>query len=95
MDYLVLLLLILGITVFMLGAFLALSYGLGALLNARRTGASEDDPGARFEADRDWYENLPMWQRNVAIVWWLANRYLSNTHARRGVHGDGAASGYW
>ena len=82
MQYIVVLFLIVGIAVFIIAATLGLSYAFGAALYARAKPGAQADPAARFEADREWYEDLPMWQRNAVIVWWLVNRYLSSQYER-------------
>jgi hypothetical protein len=74
MQYLMVLLLIVAVVLLMLAAVLGISYGFGAWLNSR--GAThEADPCAQCQADRDWYEELPVWQRSLVTAWWLANRY--------------------
>ena len=81
MQLLTVLFLIIGISIAMLAAVLGISYGLGAYLNSRARLANPSagaDVCAQFQADREWYEELPMWQRNLLIAWWLANRYLCN-----------------
>ncbi len=78
MQYLMVLLLILGVIVVMIVAVLGISYGIGAYMNSREGGRSDPaiaDPCAQCQADRDWYEELPIWKRNVVTAWWLANRY--------------------
>lgn len=92
MQYLVVLVLMLGLTVLTVAGFLGLSYGFGVLLRGR--GARPSGPpaelAAQFEADREWYEDLPLWQRNIVTVWWLANRYLCSLH-ERGEAGEPAS----
>lgn len=78
MQYLMVLLVMTGVIVLMIAVLLGISYALGAYMNARdgvRAGAAGADPCAQCEADRDWYEDLPIWKRNVVTAWWLANRY--------------------
>jgi hypothetical protein len=76
MQYLMVLLLMAGVTVLMIGVVLGISYALGAYLSARgSTHAPAGDACARCQADRDWYEELPVWKRSVVTAWWLANRY--------------------
>ena len=82
MQYLMVMLVMAGVFVLMVAAVLGVSYGLGALLRSRSGVASDlstADPCARFQADRDWYEGLPIWQRSLITAWWLANRYLCAT----------------
>jgi hypothetical protein len=74
MQYLMVLLLMVGVVFLMVAAVLGLSYAFGAYLNSRDS-AHAADPCAQCEADRDWYEELPVWQRSMATAWWLANRY--------------------
>jgi hypothetical protein len=86
MQHIIVLFIIIGIFIFMVAAVLGISYGLGVFMNSRgraAMGPAAADPCARFEADRDWYEELPLWQRQVVIAWWLANRYLSNVKGCR------------
>lgn len=78
MHYLIVLLLIIGVTVLMTATVLGISYGIGVFLNTRdrvQSSLESSDPCARCQADRDWYEELPIWKRNVVTAWWLANRY--------------------
>lgn len=79
MQHLMVLLLIIGVIVLMVAVVLGISYGIGAALNARegaRADPANKDPCAQCQADRDWYEDLPIWKRNLVTAWWLANRYL-------------------
>ena len=75
MQYLLALMMIAGVTVLMLGGVLGISYALGAFLNSREGSRSSADPCAQCQADRDWYDELPLWKRNAVTAWWLANRY--------------------
>jgi hypothetical protein len=77
MQYLMVLLVSFGVFVLMLGCMLGISYALGALLHFRggRADPASAEPCAQCYADRDWYEELPLWQRNLVTAWWLANRY--------------------
>ena len=78
MQYLMVLFLIIGIIVLMIAAILGISYGIGRFLNTRdgaRADPSNKDPCAQCQADREWYEGLPIWQQNVVTAWWLVNRY--------------------
>ena len=77
MQYLMVLMVMAGVVLIMVAAIFGTSYLLGA---AMRSGvapadAAEADPCAQCQADRDWYEDLPMWKRNLALAWWLANRF--------------------
>jgi hypothetical protein len=77
MQFLALLLLMFGVVVLMIAGFLGLSYGLGIYLYSREgalTGRADPDPCAQCDADREWYDRLPIWKRNVITVWWWANR---------------------
>lgn len=67
-----------GVFVLMLACVLGISYALGALLHSRydsRVDPVNADPCAQCYADRAWYEELPLWKRNLVTVWWLVNRY--------------------
>ena len=78
MQYLMVLLLSVCVFVAMIGIVLGVSYALGALIHSRTGGSPEPgntDPCAQCEADRSWYEDLPIWKRNLVTAWWLANRY--------------------
>ena len=74
MQYVMVLLLMAGVIVLMIAGVLGLSYAVGAWLYSRDA-AHAGDPCAQCQADRDWYEELPLWQRSVVTAWWLANRY--------------------
>lgn len=77
MQVIMILLLIIGVAVLMGAGFAGLSYALGMHLY-RRGGtiafASERDPCAQCNADRDWYLSLPYWQQIAVTAWWWANR---------------------
>jgi hypothetical protein len=60
--------------VLIVAVLIGISYGIGAYLNSHGA-AHEADPCSQCQADRDWYEELPLWKRNVVTAWWLANRY--------------------
>ena len=78
MQYLMVLLLMFGVLLLMIACVLGISYMLGAILHSRQTGsadAANTDPCSQCYADRSWYEELPMWKRNLVTAWWLANRY--------------------
>jgi len=77
MQYLMVLLVMIGVSMLMIAALLGISYALGAFMNTRdvRRVAAGADPCAQCEADREWYEELPIWKRNAVTAWWLANRY--------------------
>lgn len=81
MQYLMVLLLSSGVLVLAIGIVLGVSYALGALLHSRggRADPADDNPCAQCYADRDWYEGLSIWKRNLVTVWWLANRYQCAT----------------
>lgn len=74
MQYLMVLLVMGGVVVLIVAVLVGISYALGAFLNSREA-SHEPDPCAQCQADRDWYEELPIWKRNVITAWWLANRY--------------------
>ena len=72
--------LLLSVCVFvaMVGVVLGVSYALGVLMHSRTSGGAEPgntDPCAQCQADRAWYEDLPLWKRNLVTAWWLTNRY--------------------
>ncbi len=77
MQYLMVLIMMAGIFLVMAAALFGMSYALGVAMHSRAalavTGAS--DACAQCEADREWYEGLPAWQRTLAMAWWIANRY--------------------
>ncbi len=78
MQFLMVLLVMIGVIVLMLAALAGISYGIGAYMNSHDgAGAdpSDTDPCAQCRADRYWYEDLPIWKQNLVTVWWLANRY--------------------
>lgn len=86
MQYLMVLLLILGIVVLMIAIVMGISYGIGTFMNSRdgvRADPSNKDPCAQCQADRDWYEGLPILKQNVVTVWWLANRYTCSVKGCR------------
>jgi hypothetical protein len=74
MQYVMVLLLMVGVIVLMVAAVLGFSYALGAYLSARGA-ARSPDPCVQCESERDWYEELPIWKRTVVTAWWLTNRY--------------------
>jgi hypothetical protein len=74
MQYLMVILVMGSVILFAIAVLLGVSYAIGVYLNSRGA-AHEPDPGAQFQADRDWYEELPIWKRNVVTAWWLVNRY--------------------
>jgi hypothetical protein len=78
MQYLMVLLVSACVLVVMVGVVLGISYALGAAMHSRAGGQAEPgnaDPCAQCQTDRDWYEDLPIWKRNLVTAWWLANRY--------------------
>lgn len=86
MQYLMVLLLIIGVIVLMIAAVLGISYGVGAYMYSRdsvRPESGDTDPCAQCQADRNWYEELPIWKRNVVTAWWLTNRYMCATRGCR------------
>jgi hypothetical protein len=86
MQYLMVLLVSAGVFLLMTAAVLGVSYALGVLMRSHvgvRSDPVDADPCARFQADRDWYEGLPIWQRSLITAWWLANRYLCTTSGCR------------
>ena len=78
MQYLMVLLVMAGVIVLMLATVVGISYGIGALLYSKTripADPANTDKCAQCEADREWHEKLPIWQQNVVMAWWLANRY--------------------
>lgn len=77
MQYLMVLLLSFGMLVLMIGILLGISYVLGMVLHSRgsRVDPADTSPCAQCNADREWYESLSFWTRNLVTAWWLANRY--------------------
>ena len=64
--------------VLMIAVVAGISYGLGWFFYSRQsvTARPEDtDPCAQCNADREWYDALPLWEKTVILVWWLVNRY--------------------
>lgn len=77
MQFLVVLLLIVGVIVAMVAGLLGLSYALGVHLYSRegtRAKPGDPDPCAQCGADYDWYEALPAWKKQAITAWWWANR---------------------
>jgi len=78
MQIILLLLLIIGVAVLMVAGFAGISFAVGLHLY-RRNGtiafASERDPCAQCNADRDWYLTLPYWQQTAITAWWWINRF--------------------
>ena len=77
-QLIILLLLIIGVIVVMAVAFAGVSYVLGVHLHSRNgtiAVATERDPCAQSNADRDWYLSLPTWQQSAIMAWWWANRF--------------------
>ena len=78
MQFILLLLLIIGVTVVMALVLAGISYAFGVQLH-RRNGTlavpTERDPCAQSNADLDWYLSLPYWQQYAITAWWWANRF--------------------
>jgi len=74
MQYLMVLLLMIGVFVLMVAMVLGASYCLGSVLSGR-VRSPQLQGCDRCQADRDWYEELPIWKRNLVQAWWIANRY--------------------
>jgi hypothetical protein len=77
MQLILLLLLIIGVAVVMTASFAGISYAVGLHFYGRNGTialATERDPCAQCNADRDWYLSLPYWQQCVISAWWWANR---------------------
>jgi hypothetical protein len=78
LNFLTLIVLIIGVAVMMVVFLSAVSYALGVHLNGRGgtvAFASDRDPCAQCNADRDWYMTLPYWQQTAITAWWWANRF--------------------
>jgi len=77
MQYLMVLLVMAGIVLVMAAVLAGMSYALGMAMYSRAALAQviTTDACAQCEADREWYEGLPAWQRSLVLAWWLANRY--------------------
>jgi hypothetical protein len=77
MQYLMVLLLSLGVFVLMVACVFGMSYAIGSILHSRYASYADPlntDPCAQCHADRAWYEDLPLWKRNLVTTWWLVNR---------------------
>jgi len=78
MQFIMLVLLIIGVSVLMVAGFVGISYAFGMHLY-RRNGtiafATERDPCAQCNTDRDWYQTLPSWQQTAITAWWWVNRF--------------------
>jgi hypothetical protein len=77
MEWLVILLLIVGVTVVMVAGFMGVSFGLGAYLYSREgfeARPTDSDPCTQCYAERDWYEGLPSWKQSAVAAWWGAKR---------------------
>ena len=78
MQFVIVLLLIVGVVVLMAAVFVAISYGLGVYVYSREgvmASPGDRDPCAQCSADRDWYMTLPLWKQNALSAWWWANRF--------------------
>lgn len=78
MQFLTVLLLIIGVAVVMAAAFAVISFGFGVHLYGRegnRADPADKDPCAQCNADRDWYTSLPLWKQTAMTAWWWANRF--------------------
>jgi hypothetical protein len=78
MQFLTLMVLIIGVAVVMVVFLSAVSYAFGVHLNGRSGTValkSDRDPCAQSNADRDWYFSLPYWQQTAITAWWWANRF--------------------
>jgi len=78
MQTIMLFVLIIGVIAVMATVFACASYAFGVHLYSRHgtlAFATERDPCAQCNADRDWYQSLPYWQQTAITAWWWANRF--------------------
>ena len=78
MRFLTVLFSVLSVVAVMIAVLAGISYGLGQYLYSRRIVtalAGGADESAQFNADREWYETLPPWEKIAIVAWWLVNRY--------------------
>jgi hypothetical protein len=79
MEFLMILLVMIGAAVAMGAGVLGCSYALGRFFYNREAGwpvRQPTDACARCAADVEWYEALPAWKQTAITGWWLANRLL-------------------
>ena len=63
----------------MVAVVAGISYLAGRYLYSLETvspSPGDTDPCAQCNADRAWFETLPVWKKTVILAWWLVNRYL-------------------
>lgn len=78
MRFLTVLFSVLSVVALIVAVLAGMSYGLGQYLYLRRIVTalpSGTDDSAQFNADRDWYDALPLWEKIAIMTWWLVNRY--------------------
>jgi hypothetical protein len=86
MQFLTILLLIVGVTVAMGASAIGCSYVLGQFFYRQEAGWPASAPSedrARCDADAEWYASLPAWKQAVTAGWWLTNRVLCASKGRR------------
>ena len=79
MQFLSVLLLIVGVMVVVGAGTIGCSYALGRFFYAQEAGLPASLPSeecARCAADAEWYAALPGWKQAVTAGWWLTNRVL-------------------
>lgn len=79
MEFLMILLVIIGVTVATGAGLIGFSYALGRFFYNREAGWPAPMPSEACErcaADAEWYANLPAWKQTVIAGWWLANRVI-------------------
>jgi len=79
MQFLTILLLIIGVTVAMGASAIGCSYVLGRFFYSQEAGFPVPIPSeqcARCAADAEWYASLPGWKQALTAGWWLTNRIL-------------------
>ena len=86
MQFLTILLLIVGVTVAMGAGAIGCSYVLGRFFYSQEAGfpvAMPSEDCARCSADAEWYASLPTWKQAIAAGWWLTNRVLCGSKGCR------------
>ncbi len=79
MQFLSIVLLIVGVMVAMGAGAIGGSYVLGRFFHSQEAGWPASMPSedcARCAADAEWYAGLPAWKQAVTAGWWLMNRIL-------------------
>jgi hypothetical protein len=79
MEFLMILLLIVGVSVAMGAGVVGFSYALGRFFYNREAGwpvAPPSEACARCHADAEWYGSLPAWKQTAIAGWWWTNRVI-------------------